>query len=395
MKKLISYFDYFPDIFLLIVAFFLPVFPAMSQVGIGLFLIFWIAKGQYKYLYKIKEHSFVLGCIGIFAVYFLSGLYSENLQLWGSGLEAKLPLLIVPILLLSREKYDQKVVKGVLWAFALGCLSLMIYLQWQHFLRPKNTFRFIIVEKTVMNTIYLAMYFSFIVLFGFVMYYKKIIQFSFKSFLLLVVLFWFHYAIYAFESRMAILSLTFIELGIFFVWKVLLERKILQAGIMIFFLVTLNFLSLNLGQYPTNRMKSLVKQRDVRELIWKGSWIQIIKSPIIGHGSGDTQDLLIEAYKTLDYNIGIEKKQNCHNQYLQLLMTAGIIGLLVLLVWLFLSFRTAWFNQNYLFCILIAIFALNMLTESMLERQQGTYFIAFFGSLLLWKNSEKRKNNQP
>lgn len=395
MKKLIAYFDYIPDIFLLIVAFFLPTFPAVSQVAILLFLIFWITKGQYKYLYKIKEHVFALGSIAVFALYFLSGLYSDNLTFWGSNLEAKLPLLILPILLLSRENYDQKVVNSTLWAFGLGCLSLIIYLHYEHISDPEFTFSRTMAIKTIANSIYFAMYLSFVLLIGFVLNFKKIIQFNFKSFLLLAGLCWFHYAIYALASRMAILGTIGVELMAVFVWKIILDRKIIQAGVMMFLIILVNFFSLNFAQKATKkRIKKLRKQGDVRELIWKGSWMQIAKSPIIGYGAGDTQDMLIEAYKTLDYNHGVKKKQNCHNQYLQILMTAGIIGLLVFLAWLLLSFRSAWLAQNYLFCIFVAIFALNILTESMLERQQGTYFVAFFGSLLLWKNEERTRKNQ-
>ena len=119
--------------------------------------------------------------------------------------------------------------------------------------------------------------------------------------------------------------------------------------------------------------------------IWEAGLLQFSKSPIIGYGSGDAKDVMFEGYQITGYQYGVEKRFNCHSQYLESGISVGIFGIILLFGWLFVSSRQGWRHQEYLACIVMALFALNFLTESMLERQQGSYFVAFIGSIVFWK----------
>lgn len=82
------------------------------------------------------------------------------------------------------------------------------------------------------------------------------------------------------------------------------------------------------------------------------------------------------------YKIAVSRRYNFHNQYLQIFGTIGVFGFL-LLVWLLASpFFKSLKDKDYLLASFLFIVGASLLTESMLERQAGVVFIAFFYLLL-------------
>jgi O-antigen ligase len=391
LKTYVSSFAYQPDILLILFAFFLPTFPQVSQVAILLYCLFWIKNGQYQYLSKIKENWFAIGSIAYFAIFAISIVYSENIAFWGRDMEAKLPLLVVPILLTSRKTYDEQVLKSVFWAFTAGCLVLVSCLYYEFYLGDGNIFRDAVSIKTFMNPIYFAMYLSAILLIGGFSFIQKQLQtffiFNKSTIFQIIGLLFIHYLIYAIASRMAILATVVAQLGIVFIWMFLLKKKYLKGILLFGFVLVFNFLSLSLSQQAKARLQETGGPEEVRILLWKTAITQFSKAPIFGYGSGDYKDVMKEGYLEIGYQYGYDHGQNAHNQYLETGVSVGIVGVLVFLGWFFFAFKASWQAQNYLFCIFIAIVALNILTESMFARQQGTYFMAFLGSLLYWRNS--------
>ena len=103
---------------------------------------------------------------------------------------------------------------------------------------------------------------------------------------------------------------------------------------------------------------------------------------ILGLGTGDTQIVLDKSYQNKGYISAFESHLNAHNQYIQILLAIGVVGLLA---WLYLlALGVKWRPKNDPMLIwFIALFALSCLTESMLESQRGTLFFCFFFFLLL------------
>jgi len=381
MNKLLSFFDYKPNILLPIFALFLPIFAPLSQVAILLYLISWLWNKQYLHLFRLRQNSILFLFLYCF-LFLLSGLYSDNTILWGADIESKLGLWIFPILLLSQQHYDKKVATITINALILGCLLLTLYLHIIQLTEPQ-AIRSLVHHFTLLNVIYLTTYISFTLFFSLYQFFtiternKKIIYLGAAILA--------HYSLFAFGSRMAILSTICVELAVIFVWKVLVNRQYITGFVWLLFILIFNVGSLLMSNYALNRFKKLGSGNgDVRTLIWEASWLEIQKSPIIGHGAGDTQDVLRPRYLAINYPRGAEKNQNSHNQYLETGVSIGFIGILILMCWIFFSLYQGWHQQNYLLCIFIAIIALNILTESMFERQQGSYFIGFFVSLLYW-----------
>lgn len=375
------------DWLLIVFAFFLILLPQISQGAIALYLIHWIATKQYRFLYKIKKNWFVIGAIIYFLFFLLSGLYSDNTALWGRDIEAKLPLLIVPILLISREKYNQELINPLLITFGLSCIVFIGYLHYETYLGTGRIFRDVIGRNTFMNAIYAAMYISFPLLIGLSFIVKSKFNINYKWIGFVLVLFLFHYSLYAIASRMALLALLAVELSAVFLWKIVLNRQIIQGGALMALVFVINFLSVNFTQYAKERMQSAF-DGDPRVEIWKATYNQIPKSPIIGFGAGDARDVMFKAYKEIGFEYGIKNKYNNHSQYFESWISAGVFCIIALIAWMGFVFRDGWLEKNYILCIFIGMVALNFLTESMLERQQGTYFMAFWGAVLYW-NSRK------
>lgn len=153
-----------------------------------------------------------------------------------------------------------------------------------------------------------------------------------------------------------------------------------------------------LDEYSAFRGREELKQMNHRVFLWKYATKVISENFWIGTGTGDANNALYEYLKTEKakfwdgtgvYTLS-KKKYNYHNAFLQHFATNGILAFLflVLLIFLPLFQKAQEFSMiRILFLILIAI---SFMTESMLERQAGTLFFAFFYALLLINQNEKK-----
>ena len=72
---------------------------------------------------------------------------------------------------------------------------------------------------------------------------------------------------------------------------------------------------------------------------------------------------------------------NYHNQYAQIMAESGIIGFLILIIFLFLNFKNAYLSLNYTFIYISFILIVTFFTESFLWVQRGLIFTTIFTSL--------------
>ena len=119
-----------------------------------------------------------------------------------------------------------------------------------------------------------------------------------------------------------------------------------------------------------------------RLIVWKAG-IEVIKEhPVFGVGTGDVKDALLSEYqkenKVLVYNMRL----NAHNQYLQTYIALGILGVLLLLIYLVIPGWVAFRRIHFIYFSFLAVFTFNILVESMLEVQAGVIYYAFFNSLI-------------
>ena len=122
----------------------------------------------------------------------------------------------------------------------------------------------------------------------------------------------------------------------------------------------------------------------IRLILWENSLELIKESPFFGYGIGDNQELFARQMESKGYFILANKKTNCHNQYLQFLLSIGLVGLsffALSILWLFSFFYK---NKVHLGLAVVLFFLMVFISESFLERQNGIITYALFISLLVF-----------
>lgn len=107
--------------------------------------------------------------------------------------------------------------------------------------------------------------------------------------------------------------------------------------------------------------------------------------PIFGYGAGDSPEALTKRYGIEGYKSLEEQHLNAHNQYTETALAIGIVGLLVLFLWLLIPLYVAWRNKTGLWEVLILTFIVMfcLLFESILERQMGALFVPLLNAIMI------------
>lgn len=134
----------------------------------------------------------------------------------------------------------------------------------------------------------------------------------------------------------------------------------------------------------------------VRELVWQQAIELIKENPFLGTGTGDIKDELYVKYDKAGMTGALENKLNVHNQFLQVWATLGTFGFIAFMLSFIIPLYLAIKSGNYFYLLIVVVFGFNILFESMLERQDGVIFYAFFNSLLFFHapHVKKRKSSE-
>jgi O-antigen ligase len=117
---------------------------------------------------------------------------------------------------------------------------------------------------------------------------------------------------------------------------------------------------------------------------WQCGWNLFKQHPFVGIGLGDKRDELMKEYGKKDFQFGIATKKNVHNNYLDILMSMGIIGgLLFLLGWIMFPIYYATKNQDWLAVLIICTISFALITEIYFDRTMGGMIVGFFIPFLL------------
>ena len=117
--------------------------------------------------------------------------------------------------------------------------------------------------------------------------------------------------------------------------------------------------------------------------VWDAALSLIRENPVLGAGTGDVKDVLLEQYASKGYSEPLAKKLNTHDQFLNTGVALGVGASILLLVMLLLPMFTAQRAGRWVPAIFLLMTFLNWTVESMLEVQAGVMFFAFF-TWLLW-----------
>ena len=129
--------------------------------------------------------------------------------------------------------------------------------------------------------------------------------------------------------------------------------------------------------FTINNSKSIESNSyGVRFVIYKNASELIKEFPFFGYGIGDYNDKLKESYKK--NNPSLEVYYNSHNQYISFLLVGGLFLLLLYFIFLYLNVKLAIKKRNINSLIILCFYSIVMLSENILERENGVIFFSFF-----------------
>lgn len=364
-----------------------------------------------------KERSFkwiVILFISVYAIHVFGLLYCDNLREGSFELQKKLSLLLFPLIFYFSPVLTGKELKIVLLSFVISCLITGLFclsVAIHHFFawRDESFFFYHSLSAIAgMHSSYFSMYFCFSIGLLLCIYLKEVTEFTSQNKILYYTsVLIFIFLLLLLGSRIQLLILIAGLISFFFIYfykKLGLLKTIFVVAGAVAVLVGFIFL------IPANRerFKEAVNYRNqyamdgrwsdeqVRYLIWSSARELIQTRPLTGAGTGDVQDELQKYY--IDHECTSltylpDTRYNAHNQFLETAIGLGIPGVLLLLASFLIPLLYGWRNKQSIYVIFIMLFMISCMTESMLERQNGVVFYAFFNSLLFFNSVRKTEKN--
>ncbi len=111
--------------------------------------------------------------------------------------------------------------------------------------------------------------------------------------------------------------------------------------------------------------------------IWRASWHAFLKHPFLGWGSGDVKNAMHYGLEQINSDYETQMR-HVHNQYINILISLGLAGLIATLTLLFLFISSSKACQYLPFIILLIIFFITGITDSPLDSQMSLAFFLFF-----------------
>ncbi|WCO01638.1 O-antigen ligase family protein [Psychroserpens ponticola] len=410
MSKLKQYlFKYSIEEFLLMV--FVLTLPINENVNTW-FLISVTAVTLYKvYQLKlksyVKENSLLLFIPAFLFILKLIGLiYAEDA---GKAFEQAirlLTLLFLPLVLIVLSKISSKNIENLVFkALILGC-SIAIVICWTNSIsavirnnepllnvlewKRSNEFltRIIDIHPPYLGLMLVA---SILYLFSNYIYNK---QNSFKKTVASITGLVFLLFLFNLAARNSLLSLLILSI-IFFVykknWKVILG--LLTIIILTSILVTTSLSNDDRTSFIERKFYTTLNLYDEefgdKRFQRLDATFEAFKQNIIfGSGTGYDNNIRKAYYKKTNQMNAYAESHNAHNQFVEYLGAYGLLGFFTFLYVLFFVFRKAVVKNQSFYIVLLTLFSLACLTESLLERELGIKYFSLLIGLIYCSNKK-------
>ncbi len=324
------------------------------------------------------------GLIGFFILSLISLTYSYHLDEGLFKIEKRLALLAVPIILGSVRSVP---FGSIIKYFTFSCIALTAFLFLSNIIEVlqgvdnADAWHYSHFTKRVnIHPAYLALYLVFIHL-----YYLNLSLISWKRLsikkktVLFTLLIYLMFFIFFLQARMALVILITGSLLLIFTSNG--KQYFLKLSAVVLTIVICGLLFVR-AQYFYNRFLDTSDDLHFRINQWKAATCVFIQNPLIGVGVGDSQYELDLCYLTTDLELAIDRAYNTHNQYLDILISNGLLGLLIWIIMLLYSVRYAWATNNFYLLSFIFLIAVAFITENLLNTQKGIVFFSLFYCLL-------------
>lgn len=349
-----------------------------------------------KQRFKLNKSLLYLILFYLFLVIGLS--WTDNVKSGIFDLEVKMSLIIFP-LVLTFLNYNLREIKYIFLYLYFGLIAGLGVLLWSAIPNYVATDSIEVFFYVYLSDKIHPSYFSFYVTIGLILAcidikYKVLNIFKnvWQYIAIIVFLFCFNILLL---SKIGIIVSCLILLIFIVIWAVD-KRKYAQSLLVVASIASLLTVSYEKSKYVSQRVDEFVgsfeanesanSSTSIRFHIWEQG-IKVFQSkPFIGHGTGDVKDVLVESYKGVGMLTAADKKLNAHNQYLQIAISVGLIGLVLFLLSFFFTFKAGFIEKNYYLIGFGCVSLLFLFPESMLENQAGTIAFGLFFSLFNQKS---------
>lgn len=405
-----------------LLAFFIPIHSKIPPVLIALLVLNWLIKPSNIKLTvnRIRNNYALLSLVLLFLLYAVGVLLSDNVNFGLKVLETNLSLILLPLIFLAYQNNTKDNIEAYLKFFVIGCLVYILmcfgYAGYACF-KPVYTDLYGVMYDLGFNYFfysyltlffhpsYAAMHCVFALLIICLGVINKRIGFNYKTIVAIALLVIF---VLLLSSKSGWIGLVFLMLYIFY--YLVLKKQLLKI-IYIIIPIALAFILLNVVYTPSfskripkvENIKNAITEKNsenvtvttggdgnaARVLIWKAS-LGLFLDNLIGLGTGDAKDILLEKYKEKGMTTEYKYQLNCHNQYLSTALSIGVLGLITLLFALIYPFIQSVRANHIVLAGFIVLISFNFLFESMLETQKGIAFFSFFYVLLCTSFNTKK-----
>lgn len=129
---------------------------------------------------------------------------------------------------------------------------------------------------------------------------------------------------------------------------------------------------------------------------WQCATELIQRNWLWGVGTGDGQDELQKVYEEYKfYFAALYNRYNAHNQFLEIWIALGVVGVLLWLMVLLLELPKAIKTSNYILLATMLTMFFSGITESFLQRNLGVLIMAIFYAIgLAWQKIKENENTK-
>ncbi len=364
----------------------------LNNLAIGLIILGWLIEGEFSIKFQKLINTVLILPVAFYLLHIAALAYTSDMIEAFKHLETKAAILLLPMCLGTTRLLTASRTRQILRTFVLSNLMVLAYcfvVAAVLFKQTGNIEKFYyhnLTEILDLHAIYFAMYLGLsILVILFYFYFREplfggAISFSIVAFFLISIV------LLAALSLIVLLPLLIIYL---------LEEKLLQRwsktqriSIAAACLIAFGLLAYTIP-YTRQKFEKLSQttfEMGYQDYQWGSLTIRLAKwkcaadvledSWLVGVGTGDEQNALMESYRKNGFSEGLRNNYNTHNQYLETWIMLGIPGLLLLLAML-------WpLSANALWTCFLALNGVFMLTENILDTQKGVVFFAFFYALI-------------
>ena len=379
-------------------------YAAINSICTGLLVFNWIAAGDLKTKFKnLKESNIFWVLISLFLLHLLGLLYTSNFTYALKDLKIKLPIFFLPIVFIASPSLSIKEFRSILKVLLITALLSSIYGMYYYlryfqvtFFELREMSQFIShIRLSLLNTI--AAFAAFYLLAK-----NNWRKFSYTNLYYLMAGIWLFIFNGIMGARMG-LVVFFILLLLGSIFLVIRHKKIWLAAVLLGLMIALPILSYltlpsikmrthevvyELQSYQLNQDpngKSIAQ----RFVYWNIAWDIFKTAPVMGIGTGDVADAFNSYYLANPNLLQQQYQHRAHNQWLTMLLTFGILGLILFMLVVFYPLFYKRKYLDYFYIVFFIAFALSLLTEDTLETQAGVTFYALFNCLFLFAKPEE------